>query len=367
MRLFCLRLFFVMPMLVTVVTGTELDMILSPQRSFYSAGIKSLGDAGIANPTDLTSGLINPALVYSYLKKNKKTKVNINAGYGRDSLFDAHIIPLGIGYCTGDGALGGFYRALISKQKRIQNEFVVNMSGMLSGPSLDESGNVGMGQVDFGVNLRYDVFSWKMRNLGPFDSLPAINSAKIKQKRLILDMGLYQSNIAHNLDFALTMKNLLGYLWTDESPVVKYSLHKEFLSTGDSIISNVPYYSQVTQKNKDWLKNEYRTLTVGIVYHLDMGKGAFQVSLPIDFEMLGLFDKHVRNLYVFRGGIEAVIQRHFSIRLGYSRTPGPIQNGWNEVKKMNVFTGGAGIAIDPVTLDFYLSDGSFGTSIGCDF
>jgi hypothetical protein len=365
MHLFFLRLFFVTLILFTIATGAELDLILSPQRSFYSAGVKSLGDAGVANPIDLTSGFINPALVYSYLRKNNNKKGNISTGYGRDSLFDAHIIPFGIGYCTGDGALGGFYRALISKQKRIQNEFVVNMSGMLFAPSLDESGNVAMGQVDFGLNFRYDIFSWKTRTLGPFDSLPAINDAKIKQKRLILDMGLYQSNIANNLDFALTIRNLLGYLWTDESPVVKDSLHKEFLPGGDSIVNSVPYYSYKTEKNKGWLENEYRTLTLGIVYH--MGGGAYQVSIPIDFEMLGLFDKHVRNLYVFRGGIEVTIQKHFSIRLGYSRTPGPIQSAWNEVKKMNVFTGGAGIAIDPVALDFYLSDGSFGTSVSCNF
>jgi hypothetical protein len=108
-------------------------------------------------------------------------------------------------------------------------------------------------------------------------------------------------------------------------------------------------------------------MTVGIVYHIDMGGGACLVNLPIDLEILGLLNNHVRNVYVFRGGIETTIQRHFSIRLGYSRTPGPIQSGWNEVKKMNVFTGGAGIAIEPVTLDFYLSDGSFGTSVGCNF
>lgn len=367
MFIFRLRLFFIILLLFTIISGEELDMILSPQRSFYNANVKALGDAGVANPKDLTSGIINPALVYSYLRKSELIKGNISAGYGRDSLFDAHIIPFGIGYNTGDGALGGFYRALISKQKRIQNEFVVNMSGMLSGPSLDENGNAGMGQVDFGVNFRFDVFSWKMRPFGPFDSLSAINNAKISQKRLILDVGLYQSNITKNLDLALTLRNLLGYLWTSEFPVVKDSSHKEFLTNGDSVVSNVPYYSQSSEKNKGWLKNEYRTMTAGIVYHIDMGGGSFRVSLPIDLEILGLFNNHVRNLYIFRGGIETTIQRHFSIRLGYSRTPGPIQSGWNEVKKMNVFTGGAGIAIEPVSLDFYLSDGSFGTSVGCNF
>jgi hypothetical protein len=351
----------------SVVSGDELDMILSPQRSFYSAGVKSLGDAGIANPIDLTSGLINPALVYSYLKKKQQIKGNVSAGYARDSLFNGHILPVGIGYCTGDGALGGFYRLLIGDQKKMQNEYVVNMSGILAGPSVDENGDIAMGQVDFGLNLRCEVFSWKMRPLGPFDSLPAIKDSKINEKRLILDIGLYQSNVTNNLDFALTMRNLVGYLWTDEKPVVKDSLRKEFLPNGDSVISKEVFYSQTSEKTKGWLKSKYRTITTGIVYHLDLGGGAYAISLPIDFEILGLFDKHTKNLYVFRGGITATIQKHFSIRLGYSRTPGPMESGWKEVKKMNVFTGGAGIIMEPVALDFYLSDKTFGTSVSCNF
>ncbi len=350
------KVFSLLLLLVPIIIGSELDFQLSPQSSFYSAAVKSLGDAGIAYPLDITSGLINPSLVFSHFQKDKRINGEVSIGYARDTLFDKNIIPAGIGYNSGDGALAVFFRRLADKDGRTQSEFVLNMSGMLFGASMNNNEEVEAGQVNIGINTRYEVFSWKKRIIGSSGLLQELTNAHIDQKRLIWDLGLYQSEIARNLDFALTIRNLFGYTWSKETPVLKDTL------IIDSIVRSVPYYDQGTQKNKGWLKKEYRIFTTGIVYHADFGGGVYRIGLPIDIEILGLFDKHVKNQYVFRGGVATVIQDRFCFRLGYSRTPGPIQSGLAEIKKVNVFTGGAGVIMNTVKIDFYLTDDAFGTT-----
>jgi len=364
---FIARFFWVFLATATSTFSTELDPLLIADHSMYSASVKALGDAGIAYPNDILCGLQNPALIYSFFEQGKASNASIAAGYGRDSLFDNSIIPAGVAFKNKSGAMGFFYRGLFAEQSKMQNEAILNFSGMLSGSSVDGKGNTEMGQVDFGVNIRYEWFVWKKRPLGGIDLLELIDNGVLRQKRLLLDIGLYQSNVSNNLDFAMTMQNLLGYIWTEENPVVRDSTVVTYLTSGDSVISHVPYYYRADVTSKGWIKNEYKALTFGIVYHINPGSVSWVVDLPIDFEMLGLFNKKVKNQYIFKGGIAATIQNHFSFRLGYSRTPGPIRSGWKEIKGMNVFTGGAGISIDPVTLDLYLSDEVFGTSVSCDF
>ncbi len=357
---------FILLLFAITVSATEPDLISTPN-GFYSAATKSLGGAVISYPVDIATGMINPALIFSYLNKNEAIKGNVSIGYGRDSIFDRHIIPTGVAYSTGDGAVGGYYRYLKSDDHKTQNEFVVNMSGVLFGPAKTNSGTIEAGQVDFGINIRYEIFRWKNRPLGPFNNLGAINNAQLEQKRLLLDAGLYQSNVAKNLDFALTMKNLSGYIWTEEKPVVKDSVEKQYLPNSDSVNNAVYYYVNSTKKIKEWLEKNDRTITLGVTYHIPLEGGISRISLPVDCEILGLFAKKVKNVYVFRTGIDLVIRDKFSIRAGYSRASGSFQSGWKEIKKVNVFTGGVGITINPVKIDCYFADRAFGTTAAFEF
>jgi len=354
--------------LIISVISSELDPLLQTKHCMNSAVAKALGDATIANPADMLSGLHNPALVYGYFTQKKTSKVSIVTGYSRDSLFDKHVIPMGIGYGNGEGAIGGFYRGLFTESGMQQHEAVVNLSGMLAAPVIDETGSDAMGQVDFGVNIRYIWYKWKSRVLIPPDTmLKPISNAVIQQNRLLVDIGLYQGDVSPNLDFALTLRNVFGYVWQEENPVIKDSIALTGINAVDTLKDTLFSYLYNDVKSKEWIKNEYRALTIGIVYHVNKNSQSWQLHLPIDFEILGIFNKKVKNQYVFRGGLEATIRDHFAVRLGYSRAPGPIQSGWKEIKKMNIFTGGAGLSIEPFTLDFFLSDEAFGTTLRFDF
>jgi len=347
--------------------SSELDPLLETKHCMNSAVVKSLGDATIANPVDILCGLHNPALVYGYFTRNKMTKLSAVAGYSRDSLFDKHGIPCGVAYGNREGAIGGFYRGLFSETGKQQHEAVINLSGMLAAPLIDETGYESMGQVDFGVNIRYVWYDWDSRVLIPSDTtLKSISNASIHQNRLLFDIGLFQGDVSPNLDFALTLRNAFGYVWQKDSPVIYDSVSITVRNVVDTIKDTLSGYIYNTKKSKDWIKNEYRALTIGIVYHVNKNSKAWQLHLPIDFEVLGMFNKKVKNQYVFRGGLDATIRDHFSIRFGYSRAPGPIQSGWKEIKKMNIFTGGAGLSINPFTLDFFLSDEAFGTTLKFD-
>jgi hypothetical protein len=353
--------------LIMSVMSSELDPLLQSKHCMLSAAAKALGDATIANPDDLLCGLHNPALVYGYFTKKKALKFGMIAGYSRDSLFDKHVIPIGMAYSNTEGAIGGFYRGLFTKSGKQQHEAVVNISGLLAAPLVDETGHESMGQVDIGVNIRYIWYNWKSRVLIPSDTLlKPISNAEIQQNRLLFDIGLYQGDVSPNLDFAFTLRNVFGYVWQEENPVINDSVSATVINAADTIKDTLSRYMYYDAKSKGWIKNEYRALTIGIVYHVNKNSKSWQLHLPIDFEILGMFNKKVKNQYVFRGGLEAIIRDHFSARFGYSRAPGPIQSGWKEIKKMNIFTGGAGLSINPFTLDFFLSDEAFGTTLRYD-
>ncbi|MDO5576860.1 MAG: hypothetical protein Q4F84_07250, partial [Fibrobacter sp.] len=50
----------------------------------------------------------------------------------------------------------------------------------------------------------------------------------------------------------------------------------------------------------------------------------------------------------------------FHLRGGYKRGPGDLIDDISEFKYRNNFTGGAGINIDPIRFDFFITKGHFG-------
>ncbi len=375
-----------LPILLIILSAAlcaakDYDRIFLPQRSFCSSAMKGLGDAGIAFPLDISGGMINPALAYSYRKSVQDVHGSVFSSYGRDSTFDNHIMPLGASYSTSEGAMAFYYRLLKDKGEMRQNEFVFNISGQLSGNSETQ------GAVDLGVNLRLENFKWGDRPLG---SLPqrvlfrdstgewsgdSVNRwsedserGSVMERRLLLDIGFFQENVWPNIDFGLTMRNLLGYVWSAENPDTAFSerIVSPESADEDTALVRTYYYKSGVDKSRGWTSGKYRGLAAGIVYHLPLGQN-FKLSFPIDFEFIGLFDKKIKNRAIFRGGIQGKISQNFYLRVGYSRAPEFLLTGINGFKNINVFTGGGGIAIAPVKLDFYVSNLSFGTTLNFDY
>jgi len=361
-------------------TAKEYDRLFLPQRSFTSSAMKGLGDAGIAFPLDISSGMVNPALVYSYRRSVQEDHGSAFLSYGRDSTFNHHILPLGASYSTSEGALGFFYRLLMNKGELWQQEFILNISGQISPNSENQ------GPVDFGLNLRFENMKWGDRPLGDLpekvlfrdssgnwsgDSISKWSTDNgeglVRDRRLLLDIGFFQENVWPNIDFGLTMRNLLGYVWSSENPDTSFSDRKITIEEGeDTALVRTYFYQDKTGKTRGWTKGKYRGLALGMVYHLDLG-GNLRLSFPLDFEFIGLFDKKIKNRAVFRGGIQGRISQNFYLRVGYSRAPEFLLTGINGFKNINVFTGGGGVYIAPLKLDFYISEESFGTTLDFDF
>ncbi|MBN1575967.1 MAG: hypothetical protein JW913_05405 [Chitinispirillaceae bacterium] len=365
---------------VRMAAAVDLDYAFMAQRSFSSAQLKSLGDAGAALPGDITTGLHNPALLYASIKNGRGA---VAAGYGRDSLFNRHIVPFALGYANGNGALGGYYRYLSGEGPLSQHEVALNLSGVLF-----ENSDV-QGEVDFGINVRYEWMTaarseavFLPRELFLIDSVgnavyhsttdssDTSYQRKTAAKRLIVDIGFFQPNFIEHLDFGLVMRTIAGYSWEKERPrrVAADSKAGDSLIGNDTVATVERSYTLVDKEHssKGWLTGRYRTLLVGIVYNVEVGT-ALHLSCPVDLELLGLFDRKVKNTFVFRGGIAAMIKNMFAVRLGYARQPKTILEGMTSFKNTNFFTGGAGVFISRTSFDFYLSQQSFGMTAGYRF
>ena len=373
-KILCVLLLAVVPGLPA--SGSDIDYTFMSQRSFSSAAMKGLGDAGVALPGDISSGMWNPALLYSSISG---TTGAVAVGYGRDSLFNRHIMPFTAGYVNGNGALGGFYRYQSGDVPLRQNEIALNLSGVMF-----EKADM-KGRVDFGINFRYEwmgLASSGYRRLpveryivdstgntayqSTIDSIDMPYRRESGARRFIVDIGFYQPDFLDRLDFGLVLRNLAGYAWEKGRPrrvAADSSAADSVAVAGDTVIRR---YSYVNEDAKGWLSKRYRSLLIGIVYRIEAG-AALQFSFPVDLELLGLFDRKVENKFVFRGGIAAQIKSMFFFRLGYARQPKTFLEGITPFRNTNFFTGGAGVFISPVSFDFYLSQQSFGITAGYRF
>lgn len=355
------------------LASTEAERILLTQNRFYSASVKALADAGVALPSDISSGLINPALTFSNHNLLPQSQGTILAGYGQDSTFNRVILPVGVTYSTSEGTLGLFYRFIKTNSSLKQHEMILNMAGQLFSKSDMQ------GAVDFGLNLRFEKMEW---NQVPSESVlfyaddsghytkesksekTSLNqSGYIRDKRLILDIGFFQPQIFEHLDFGLTLKNLIGYVWSyGNSQIVRQdTLHD---SSGQNIaVEKTTSFTGARKSSKSWLKNSSRIYSAGIVYHVPIGDGKLMLNIPIDLEILGLFDKDTKNRYTFRSGLEAEFGRYIKLRFGYSRAPGELQSVWKEIRNINIFTGGAELKISSLSINFFITENSFGTTV----
>ncbi len=379
-----MRTLFVMISVVVVFFGTAAaqtpDYAFMAQRSFTGSLLKSVGDAGCALAGDISMGLHNPALFYSSIKNGSGA---VAAGYGRDSLFNRHIIPVAFGYASGKGAMGGYYRYL-SGDNAHQNELTVNFSGVLF-----ENTDV-QGTVDMGVNFRVEKMQYEIDDRVTFpidrymvdtsgdevllrtvDSTEELRSGHAEVKRFIVDVGFFQPNFIDHLDFGLVLRNLLGYTWHRETPrreVAGDSTITDSVSRDDTLSRFDRYYRYVNKERyvKSWLPGRYRSLLLGVVYRMEPSS-SINLLFPVDIEFLGLFDKKLKNTFVFRGGVSLLINRTIALRLGYAREPKTVLEGLTSFKNAHVFTGGAGIVVSSVSLDFYLSQQMFGFTAGYRF
>lgn len=328
------------------------------------AGVKSegLSKAGIAIPDGVLGTLKNPSLLHTHIR-NKGTKILASACYGREeAVFSRHVLSAGAGYSFNEMAtVGMLYRYLKADSRRIQNEILMNISGQLFEKNEEQGG------ADIGINVRYQRMRWET---GGFSTLytrhisdsgeTTIDSSSwetgdTEHHRLLFDLGFFQENVSDALDFGLTFTNILGYIWKSDKP---HTVHiQDTSSIPDTTIDSL-YYINETEKSKGWIHRYYKGIALGIVYHTSLMEDKAFVQIPLDFDLIGLFDRSPH--LSFRTGIDLTIMGSYSMRFGYARAPDNVIKASRELSNDNIISGGAGFSLDHFSFDLYIRKKAWG-------
>lgn len=366
------------PFLILCFAAVIQSNILYPfQKSFVNAGSAGLAGAGCAIPGGITAVYSNPALPNAYHKYYHEKKISLSTGYGRDSLFKELILP--IGFCfTGENmhTEGMLFRYLKNTDNSFLREITVNWSAQLYDGSKQ-------GAVEQGFNLRYEKMEWETTG---FDTLWSyhrdsagsvidsifsgyVSDGKIKENRLMVDVGFYQRDVLENIDFGVTFNNLFGYLWNKEKPT---TTTKKIVLKQDTLITDTDttfitteyldsnYYVLDYRKSRGRIPGTYRFLTIGTALRSRIFNNTIGILIPFDLRFIGLFDRKIKTRVAILTGIEVNILKNFFVRFGYTTQPDNIQmdilKNKKEKIKVRSISGGAGVFFDTFSIDFYAKD-----------
>jgi hypothetical protein len=240
--------------------------------------------------------------------------------------------------------------------------------------------------VNYGLNIRYDKLEWQT---GPFDTLWSLHTYRnpadpriissidssydtalegnIERQRLVLDLGFYQDNIGQGLDFGLTFHNLIGYVWSNETPSSS-NIHWDSLvaridspSDSDTVASlDSNWYTQEESSFKTWIPSHNRRITAGFAFHKELLQDKAFVYLPVDFEIFNLFDRSVNTHVAFRTGLEVWMKERYCLRFGYARAPEEFPEKPGDLSNENIFSGGAGVRASAFGADLYIRRSAWG-------
>jgi hypothetical protein len=362
----------------------ELDYPYLGEGHFFDGRSMALGGAGCALPYGISSTPLNPALLETFDRMREHAHGGVYAGFGRDSMFSSTIFPAGIWYTQpllGSTGLG--YRFLQRSDTNSQSEFSLTHSKRFFEKSLSQ------GPVDYGLALRYEKTEWVSENVLDslykyhYDSTQTLIGSSysdwsalkhIRQGRLVLDLGFFQSSIAEHLDFGITFKNLLGYAWTQTNPYVAETLivlekdtitldNQQYIRIKKSLDS--VYYVHEYKQSEHWFDLRYKNILTGICFHNTISD-MVSIAIPADLEFTSLFDSRQKKGVIFRVGLEAVVNQVIYLRGGYARAPLTFYDG-EEIKAISRFSGGAGFHTEFFNVDLYLTVGQWGLAASTAF
>jgi hypothetical protein len=369
---------------VTAAVSPDPDRVFTPQGAFISAADKGLGGAGCALPWGLESVFENPALLYSCRNSAAHISRSAAAGYGRDSLFDRYIIPVGLSYSHRRNATALNFRALSSSSGLDEYEASATLCRRVSG-----SASV-VGPIDIGVNIRYEYADWKKRGLDTLASLfsfltPAGGNyrpdstvknglpperGEFRQHRLFFDLGVFMPGIADNVDCGVMVKNPTGFFYGNESPdTVVMSGRVGTLQDTVAIMRTARSYGGGSAQSAGVAGLKYASLCIGMNYRMPGPAGGFALSFPIDVEVYGMLDPKIKSALAVRCGVQAHIAGNFFVRLGYSHAPGPVPADFKRLPFVNDVSLGASILPPglPAVIDCYFSHYDWGMNVGVDY
>jgi len=329
-----------------------------------------MAGAGCALPGGPLTVYANPALVHSYGKGVGLHGLLSAASYAQlGPLYDGSVVTAGAGY-YGDkkGTAVNMYRYLHGHDDD-QTDY---QTSVVYANQLFESGEK-QGPVDIGIAMRYEQANWRVYGLPTlykytceFDTVPERRAStytpvatypagvgSVLEKRLLFDIGFFQPHITPNIDFALVLHNLFGYVWNETSPQVE-GVSVEDTSGLDTAGARYVYDYESTN---GWIDGWYRRLTLGALFYSDIVKNKFMLRVPLDLEFIGLFQRgHVTHT-MFRVGVEVEFRSMIFLRAGYGREPELLEITVDP-ENCNVVTGGLGFHYRGLTVE-----GCFGSSL----
>ena len=363
---------------LNTVFAQKPDPLFSSQLHSTSLISRSLGGAGTAIPMGVMQGLVNPALTYSY-RSALPERGAVALGYNKDTLYEKVQIPAGLSFANKDGALGFFYEGNSGSAGDIHT-FVANFAGRIN-EQVDAQG-----PVEYGLNFKYQRIGRSEQMLDPLrrdgfvlngseqtdttffsavDTSTALkNSNKIRT--LSMDLGFYQSNVATNLDFSLVARNLLGYSWERNSVALVETAVSDTINDSIVVVKE-QVYEESEEKDRGWLGSRYRILVAGIAYRAYLSDGRIELTLPLDIEIYGLFDRKVDRVYAFRSGLQARLFTRFYVRFGFARAPEALSEVLSTIRTENMIFGGAGLVVDPIQIDFSMGKDLWGVCATFEF
>lgn len=359
------------------------DLLYHGSKSTGDIRSTGLGGSGCALPEGALSAWRNPALPHAYCKDSQFKGLLTGLSYAQSGpVYDGSVVTFGGGYSMGKkGTVLNLYRYLKGgENQQTDYQAMVTYAGQMFEKS-DKQGS-----VDYGANVRYEQANWRTHGwpdlyathsdttvpLVTGDTSFAPSYGSVLEKRVLLDVGFYQANVLNNLDFALVLRNLAGYVWRDARPSTTPRV--DTVATDVDTVRGTVYDNEY-KNTDDWIDGWYRSVTVGASFRSMLAKGKLVLRIPFELEVLGLFSRE-DNHTMFRCGLEAEIAQRVALRFGYAREPSvalltefrpgtssPIRRG--SMENENRISGGAGLRIRGLTIDGSFSSQAFG--VGATF
>jgi hypothetical protein len=358
------------------------DRIFTPRQMYRSASANGCSGAGIALPWNTASALLNPALLYSCRNGNAPLSRSAYAGYGRDSLFDRVILPLGLAWFRRRDVIAGQGRFASSGFGLAEYEAAATYCRRVWTRGSRQ------GALDAGVNIRYEYAPWETRGLDTLFSfwswrdslgkrlrpdeksgfaLPP-EAGKFRESRAFLDLGLFKPEIASHLDCGVTLENLAAFRWGKERPVVTGSTDTAGTNGDTTILVTTPSYSMEYESYSGWIPLRYAVLSLGWNLRIGNPAGGFSLCVPVDLKTYGLFDRAMRETYAIHCGVQVHVRRDIFLRAGYEHAPGLVHEGWRDLSPDNNVSFGASLlpAGLPVMIDLYATYNEWGMAVSAD-
>ena len=358
------------------------DRIFTPRQMYRSASSNGCAGAGIALPWNAASALINPALLYSCRNGNAPQSRSAYAGYGRDSLFDRFIMPLGLACYRRRDAIAGHGRFASSGFGLTEYETAATYCRRVWTRGSPQ------GALDAGANIRYEYAPWETRGLDTLfsfrswrDSLgkrlrPDEKSAfelppeagKFRENRAFVDLGIFKPEIASRLDCGVTLENLIAFRWGRERPVVTGRTDTAGTNGDTTILVATRSYNMEYKSYSGWISLRYAVLSIGWNLRIGNPAGRFSLSVPVDLETYGLFDRAMKETYAIHSGVQVHVRRDIFLRVGYEHAPGRVHEGWRNLSADNNVSFGASLlpAGLPVVIDLYATHNEWGIAVSAD-